>query len=66
MSEVNTSQNLFDADLVPGNIVEHAKFGQGKVVSIEGTGNSKKAEIHFESGDNKKLLLQFAKLKIIG
>ncbi|WKK64863.1 ATP-dependent helicase [Lutimonas zeaxanthinifaciens] len=66
MSEVNTSQNLFDADLVPGNIVEHAKFGQGKVVSIEGTGNSKKAEIRFESGDNKKLLLQFAKLKIIG
>jgi DNA helicase-2/ATP-dependent DNA helicase PcrA len=66
MSEVKGSQNLFDADLIPGNLVEHAKFGKGKVVSIEGSGNSKKAEIHFESGDRKKLLLQFAKLKIIG
>ncbi|UCE94865.1 MAG: ATP-binding domain-containing protein, partial [Flavobacteriaceae bacterium] len=66
MSEVKASQNLFDADIVPGNIVEHAKFGKGKVVTIEGNGNSKKAEIHFESGDIKKLLLQFAKLKIIG
>ncbi|WP_262902490.1 ATP-dependent helicase [Lutimonas saemankumensis] len=66
MSEVKASSNLFDTDLLPGNIVEHAKFGTGKVVSIEGAGNSKKAEILFESGDRKKLLLQFAKLKIIG
>ncbi len=48
------------------NVVEHAKFGQGEVLSVEGAGTSKKAEIRFESGDTKKLLLQFAKLKIIG
>jgi len=58
--------NLFDNDLLAGNIVEHAKFGRGEVLQIEGIGNSKKAEIKFESVGNKKLLLQFAKLKIIG
>jgi len=58
--------NLFDSKLISGNIVEHLKFGRGEVVQIEGMGNSKKAEIKFESGSTKKLLLQFAKLKIIG
>ena len=57
---------LFDSNLIEGNTVEHAKFGRGQVLSIEGKGNSKKAEIKFDSGDTKKLLLQFAKLKIIG
>jgi DNA helicase-2/ATP-dependent DNA helicase PcrA len=66
VSDMGGSQNLFDNNLVQGNIVEHAKFGRGDVVSVEGTGTSKKAEIRFESGDTKKLLLQFAKLKIIG
>ena len=64
VSTVNT--NLFDDSLVVGNIVEHAKFGKGEVGLIEGVGNSKKAEINFESGATKKLLLHFAKLKIIG
>ncbi|MGI9532059.1 ATP-dependent helicase [Lutimonas sp.] len=66
VSNLGGSQNLFDNNLVKGNMVEHAKFGQGEVLSVEGAGNSKKAEIRFESGDTKKLLLQFAKLKIIG
>ena len=63
---MGSAQNLFDNDLLEGNTVEHAKFGRGEVLSIEGSGNSKKAEIKFDSGDTKKLLLQFAKLKIIG
>jgi len=58
--------NLFDSNLIAGNIVEHAKFGKGKVLQIDGLGNNKKAEIKFESGSTKKLLLQFAKLNIIG
>ncbi len=66
LSDMEGSQNLFDHDLLQGNFVEHAKFGKGEVLSVEGAGNSKKAEIRFESGDTKKLLLQFAKLKIIG
>lgn len=66
VSDMGGSHNLFDNNLVQGNVVEHAKFGQGEVLMVEGAGTSKKAEIRFESGDTKKLLLQFAKLKIIG
>lgn len=66
VSEVKQESNLFGSDLIPGNRVSHQKFGNGEVMSIEGNGSSKKAEIQFESGDRKKLLLQFAKLKIIG
>ncbi len=67
VSNISTDKtNLFDNNLVTGNIVVHAKFGKGKVINMEGTGNNKKAEIKFESGSTKKLLLQFARLKIIG
>ena len=58
--------NLFDSNLIAGNIVEHAKFGKGEVLKIDGLGNNRKAEIKFESGSTKKLLLQFAKLNLIG
>ncbi len=67
ITAINTGNtNLFDNKLILGNIVEHLKFGRGEVLNIEGTGNNKKAEIKFESVGIKKLLLQFAKLKIIG
>ena len=57
--------NLFDNNIVVGSVVEHSKFGQGKVLNLEGNGANKKAEIEFASVGVKKLLLQFAKLKII-
>ena len=57
--------NLFDSKIVVGNIVKHNKFGKGEVVSLEGSGANKKAEIKFASVGTKKLLLQFAKLTII-
>lgn len=52
-------------DLAVGDRVEHSRFGQGEVVSIEGSGNDKKAGIKFRGGETKKLLLRFAKLKIL-
>jgi DNA helicase-2/ATP-dependent DNA helicase PcrA len=60
------SANLFDNKLVAGNIVMHERFGKGQVVNLEGVGADKKAEIKFEVGGIKKLLLRFAKLDIIG
>ncbi|PKD19333.1 ATP-dependent DNA helicase [Salegentibacter salinarum] len=48
-----------------GNEVEHMRFGKGKVLAIDGVGQDKKAEIDFENGGIKKLLLRFAKLKLI-
>ncbi len=58
--------NLFDNNLMAGNLVMHERFGRGQVIQIEGVGADKKAEIKFEVGGLKKLLLRFAKLDIIG
>ena len=57
---------LFDNKIVVGNIIEHNRFGRGEVLNLEGTGPNKKAEIQFGTVGKKKLLLQFAKLKVIG
>ena len=48
-----------------GMNVEHGKFGRGKVMSIEGEGDSRKAIVFFEGVGQKQLLLKFAKLAII-
>ena len=61
-----SNSNLFDSKLTIGNVVIHERFGKGEVVSLEGAGADKKAEIKFEVGGIKKLLLRFAKLDIIG
>ena len=66
VSEVNTSMNLFEGEIVVGNFVEHNRFGTGEVIALEGKGPNKKAEIKFGTVGKKKLLLQFAKLKVIG
>ncbi|MDG1218967.1 MAG: 3'-5' exonuclease [Flavobacteriaceae bacterium] len=66
IQETSIKSNLFDNKLVVGNVVEHIRFGKGEVVNIEGRGADVKAEIKFENGGLKKLLLRFAKLKIIG
>ena len=58
--------NLFDNKLVAGNLVMHERFGKGEVLNLEGSGADTKAEIKFEVGGIKKLLLRFAKLDIIG
>ena len=51
--------------LKAGDAVEHMRFGKGKVLQIDGIGQDKKAEIDFETGGIKKLLLRFAKLKVL-
>jgi len=61
-----SNKNLFDSKLSVGNWVEHARFGKGEVKQLEGVGANIKAEINFKNEGTKKLLLKFAKLKIIG
>jgi DNA helicase II / ATP-dependent DNA helicase PcrA len=60
------SNDLFDANLAVGNIVMHERFGKGQITNIEGMAGDKKAEIKFDVGGVKKLLLRFAKLEVIG
>jgi len=52
--------------IVPGAIVEHDKFGQGKVLSMEGQGQNAKAVVYFQDIGQKKLALRFAKLRLVG
>lgn len=57
--------NDVDPNLAEGSMVNHTRFGRGTVLKIEGMGNDKKAEIKFDKGDVKKLLLRFAKLEVL-
>nr|WP_026715933.1 UvrD-helicase domain-containing protein [Flavobacterium gelidilacus] len=61
-----SNTNLFDTNLNVGNVVMHERFGRGEILNIEGVGGDKKAEIRFEVGGIKKLLLRFAKLQVLG
>ncbi|WP_010521892.1 ATP-dependent helicase [Aquimarina agarivorans] len=66
---INTSTQKIDNEtmnkLIPGTQVEHMRFGIGQILNIEGSGQDKKAEIKFTQGGIKKLLLRFAKLKVL-
>lgn len=46
--------------------VEHPSFGTGKILQIEGVSPNRKATVFFqELGEEKQLLLKFAKLRIV-
>ncbi|HLW13989.1 MAG TPA: 3'-5' exonuclease, partial [Flavobacteriaceae bacterium] len=51
--------------LEKGQIVEHDRFGKGRVLHVEGVGGDAKAEIQFDNGGLKRLILRFAKLEIL-
>ena len=48
-----------------GMIVEHARFGLGKVIALEAEWPETKAEVEFKTSGKRQLLLKFAKLKIV-
>ena len=48
-----------------GMRVRHAKFGEGKVLTIEGSGSERKATIFFDQVGQKTMMLVYAKLVII-
>jgi len=62
------SQN-FDGDdprdIQAGMTIEHQRFGQGKVLQVEGSFPNLKATVFFHNAGQKQLLLKFAKLRII-
>ncbi len=65
LAEPVGNTNVVDPNLDVGSLVNHTRFGRGKVLKIEGVGNDKKAEIQFDQGSVKKLLLRFAKLEVL-
>ncbi|MGN6416812.1 MAG: ATP-dependent helicase [Pseudobacter sp.] len=52
--------------LAEGNKVEHQKFGFGEVVKLEGSSHNPVATIKFDKNGEKKIMLNYAKLRIIG
>ena len=52
-------------DIQTGMMVEHQRFGKGKVLQVEGSFPNLKATVFFQNAGQKQLLLKFAKLKIV-
>ena len=51
--------------LRPGQRIEHMRFGIGRVLAVEGSGENAKATVEFENLGTKQLLLKFAKFKVL-
>lgn len=62
----STASIASHGDIAVGTRVKHAKFGTGVVESMEKMGNDVKALINFESNGKKNMLLNFARLEILG
>jgi DNA helicase-2/ATP-dependent DNA helicase PcrA len=52
--------------LTEGAVIEHQRFGVGRVVKLEGVGENQKATVEFKNAGTKQLLLKFARYKVIG
>ncbi len=53
------------ADLKAGQKVEHQKFGFGEILKIDGSAHNPMATIKFELNGEKKILINYAKLRIV-
>jgi DNA helicase-2/ATP-dependent DNA helicase PcrA len=51
--------------LAEGTMIEHPRFGRGRVVRVEGQGENQKATVDFEQTGQKQLLLKFAHFSIV-
>ena len=52
-------------DLKEGQKVEHQKFGFGTIAKMEGATHNPIATIQFEINGEKKIMLNYAKLRIV-
>ncbi len=57
----------FVDEIIPGVTVLHLKFGQGKIVSVEGPKDNKVATIHFKDDElaERRIVLKFARLQVL-
>lgn len=62
----NTLSNTADLNVHEGNIIEHSRFGKGRVLRVEGSGDNAKITVQFDHVGTKQLLIKFARFKIIG
>lgn len=60
------SSSAVVSEVQAGNIIKHERFGIGKVISVSGDPESRKATVEFENSGTKQLLLKFARFDVIG
>ena len=60
-SDVKNFEGEDTSGIQTGMEVEHARFGVGKVLLVEGNAGDIKATVFFQGFGNKQLLLKFAK-----
>lgn len=68
-SDVSQSVSVRTADgrvISSGMTIEHERFGMGRVIKVDGSGENTKATVEFQNVGTKQLLLKFARFKIIG
>jgi DNA helicase II / ATP-dependent DNA helicase PcrA len=53
------------SQLAVGQKVEHQKFGFGEVIQMEGSAHNPIATVRFELNGEKKIMLNYAKLRIL-
>lgn len=53
------------SEVAVGAQIEHDRFGIGKILSLDGDDNNRKATVEFQNAGIKQLLLKFARFKII-
>ncbi|HRN58604.1 MAG TPA: 3'-5' exonuclease, partial [Agriterribacter sp.] len=53
------------SDLHAGQRIEHQKFGFGEVIKVEGSAQNPVALVRFEHNGEKKIMLNYARLRII-
>jgi DNA helicase-2/ATP-dependent DNA helicase PcrA len=53
------------SNLQAGQKVEHQKFGFGEVMKMEGAAHNPIATVKFEHNGEKKIMLNYAKLRIV-
>jgi DNA helicase-2/ATP-dependent DNA helicase PcrA len=49
----------------PGTVVSHKTFGEGRVLSATGSGRDRKVTVLFHKAGRKKLLLEYAELRVV-
>lgn len=64
-SVTNSSSVSSSGGISVGDIVQHNRFGIGKVIKFEGMADSTKATVEFQNAGTKQLLLKYAILKKI-
>lgn len=60
-----TYEPIDTESLKPGVFVMHDKFGGGKIIQREGSGSEAKVVVFFQQHGQKKLILKFARLRIL-